>query len=1137
MGITPKDPANFDPTMGNYTDLRPFRFWCQKVLPLVYDDSLSYYEVLCKLVDYLNKTMEDVGVLHEDVDALHTAYQQLQSYVNDYFSTLDVQQEINNKLDEMAADGTLDALILPYFNAYKAEIDGIVSTQNQTLDLQNERIEVLKERMDAFASLPDGSTAGDAELTDIRIGANGKTYASAGDAVRAQITNCENIVINENNYVDHKYFTKTAVSFTETDGYFISRLNGDIEESENYSYTSLIDIYTLSRYFFVSAKCDYQVSMISAYDSESTWLGSFIDNGSGQSTAVIYGLTQVDLFDIITKYPTVRYIRISTKIADVTAQLYIESGLDDNKVINRLRIENNIFNNILSYATVSGGFYNSEGVWQQSAQNKCYMTGRIQTQPGETFLYTGRYGYTAVGALFFNDNNVIGAAYSPDNWNTPTDEEINIPANCNNVQFFAIENINDHNVNFNVKIKNNLVNELVNIRVSYDDKTYNTAGEAVRDQVSNLHNIIDTENNYENHKYYGKSNVDLVITDDKFINRTNGLIEDATGYCISNLIPISNLTRFINLSASCVYNVSMISVYDDSENWIDSYIDNGDGGGTTITYKLQKLDIFDIIDKYPDTAYIRLSSKISNAPLQLVIESGSELYNAVNRLRIENNTLNKLTSIYVITGGYYKPDGTWDINADLKNYATPKIQVEPGDKFIYKGRYGYNAAAAIYFNNDAVISAEASPSNWDTDEHEFTIPANCNTVQFFSTCNVANNINMKLEIVSGLTVLNNSIKVTTHTLGSGTTIDTSTYSMDYFLNFYDGDIVANSGSCVSDYIFITDLLAIYAETCAQYSTCGMALYDKDKNFIAALRYRADEPTGQVYNINGYDYIFDILERYPDAVWCRYGTLNYTKHPLVIKTYKQTNKILPYSYGLGNTLFGKKYVSCGDSFTHGDTTGLTDSHGNTGVNSAEFYDSEWNVYKTYAWHIARRNCMDFVNLGVNGGVMALLKSYVDGQTADPDQNHPFSNLIYKNIPADTDYLTIWYGINDSYATYLGTIDDDTNETFYGAWNVVLPYLIEHHPYMKIGIIITNFGAPQYRQAVREVATKWGIPYLDLMGDKQIPMMAGGRESSVGVASDAVDLRNAAFKISASNIHPTEKAHEYESTFIEHFIRSL
>jgi hypothetical protein len=111
--IVKKDPANFTPTLGDYKDLQPFRFWCQKVLPLVYDDSLSYYELLCKVVDYLNKAMEDVGVLEGDVTGLHAAYKKLQGYVNDYFSTLDVQEEINNKLDSMASSGELTTLIEP----------------------------------------------------------------------------------------------------------------------------------------------------------------------------------------------------------------------------------------------------------------------------------------------------------------------------------------------------------------------------------------------------------------------------------------------------------------------------------------------------------------------------------------------------------------------------------------------------------------------------------------------------------------------------------------------------------------------------------------------------------------------------------------------------------------------------------------------------------------------------------------------------------------------------------------------------------------------------------------------------------------------------------------------------------------
>ena len=128
--IKPNDSADFTPELGNYKPLTPFRYWCQKVLPLVYDDSLSYYELLCKVVDYLNKTMEDVETLHGDVSNLHKAYEELQNYVNIYFSTLDVQEEINKKLDNLVSTGKLTTLILPYIKSSPVIVNSLDEMTN-----------------------------------------------------------------------------------------------------------------------------------------------------------------------------------------------------------------------------------------------------------------------------------------------------------------------------------------------------------------------------------------------------------------------------------------------------------------------------------------------------------------------------------------------------------------------------------------------------------------------------------------------------------------------------------------------------------------------------------------------------------------------------------------------------------------------------------------------------------------------------------------------------------------------------------------------------------------------------------------------------------------------------------------------
>ena len=109
----------------NIKPINPFVVFCQKVIPLAFDESMSYYECLCALTNYLQTIV--IPAVNNNADAVT----ELQNYVENYFSNLDVQEEINNKLDEMAESGQLADIVAQYL-----ELQGILA-YNTINDMKN----------------------------------------------------------------------------------------------------------------------------------------------------------------------------------------------------------------------------------------------------------------------------------------------------------------------------------------------------------------------------------------------------------------------------------------------------------------------------------------------------------------------------------------------------------------------------------------------------------------------------------------------------------------------------------------------------------------------------------------------------------------------------------------------------------------------------------------------------------------------------------------------------------------------------------------------------------------------------------------------------------------------------------------
>ena len=154
----------------NLIPLPPFKRWTLENFPFIEEDfdAITNYQLYCKIVEYLKQIADNQNNLDEAMN-----------YVLNYFNNLDVQTEIDKKLDEMAEDGTLEELISAYLTLKSMLCYDTIDELKEATNL----VDGSFARTLGYNSINDGGGAiykitDTASLTDIQVELDNGLYAT-----------------------------------------------------------------------------------------------------------------------------------------------------------------------------------------------------------------------------------------------------------------------------------------------------------------------------------------------------------------------------------------------------------------------------------------------------------------------------------------------------------------------------------------------------------------------------------------------------------------------------------------------------------------------------------------------------------------------------------------------------------------------------------------------------------------------------------------------------------------------------------------------------------------------------------------------------------------------------------------------
>ena len=170
----------------------------------------------------------------------------------------DVDSDIEGLVaEDVTINGRLDVLNTNLSNEISARttsdnaLSSLISTNATNIaneiSARTSADSLLSTRIDNIVALPEGSTQGDAELMDIRVGANGITYATAGDAVREQFDITNSALNNtDKEIIESEIIVKSRVAALEGDYYELVEAGKSINNAGVIETNANVDLYRVN---------------------------------------------------------------------------------------------------------------------------------------------------------------------------------------------------------------------------------------------------------------------------------------------------------------------------------------------------------------------------------------------------------------------------------------------------------------------------------------------------------------------------------------------------------------------------------------------------------------------------------------------------------------------------------------------------------------------------------------------------------------------------------------------------------------------------------------------------------------------------------------------------------------------------